>query len=140
MEDKQKVYIKGNAERGDEVIKLLKDLGGRDSYSLYDDGTNENIYYFIGPDGEICGVSKEEHTLYSFIKEFYKEIKLERWKPKNEDCYYYLDDRLRIIKSIVNCWYGEDADNSRYELGNCFKTPEEAEVASNKIKEVLNNR
>ena len=28
MEDKQKVYIKGNIERGDEVIKYLEDLGG----------------------------------------------------------------------------------------------------------------
>lgn len=34
--------------------------------------------------------------------------------------------------------YGERKDNLRYELGNCFRTPQEAEVAKYKIKEILN--
>lgn len=29
MEDRQKVYIKGDRSRGDEIIKLLEDLGGK---------------------------------------------------------------------------------------------------------------
>lgn len=29
MKDKQKVFIQGNPERGDEVIKTLENLGGK---------------------------------------------------------------------------------------------------------------
>ena len=37
MEDKQKVYIKGSSTRGDEIIKLLKDLGGKNLHSFLGD-------------------------------------------------------------------------------------------------------
>jgi hypothetical protein len=37
-------------------------------------------------------------------------------------------------------WNNMYSDDLRYELGNCFKTQEEAEAARNKIKELLNNR
>ena len=33
MEDKQKVYIRGIKNRGDEVIKLLENLGGHNMLS-----------------------------------------------------------------------------------------------------------
>ena len=33
MKDEQRVYIKGNLKRGNEVIKYLENLGGRNSHS-----------------------------------------------------------------------------------------------------------
>ena len=136
MKEEQKVYIKGNQEKCDEVIKLLEDLGGYNSYSL--DGHNSNNYYFIAPDG-IINNTNVSSLVFSFVKAFYKEIKLPRWKPKNEECYYFIDDRGTIITSMWNK-YGERKDNLRYEFGNCFRTPQEAEAVSNKIKGLLNNR
>ena len=32
MREDQKVYIKGNRNRGDEIIKLLEDLGGQNTF------------------------------------------------------------------------------------------------------------
>jgi hypothetical protein len=136
MKEEQKVYIKGNQERGDEVIKLLEDLGGYNSYSL--DGHNNNNYYFIAPDETINNINVSS-LVFSFVKTFYKEIKLQEWKPKNGECYYFIDDRGTIIASMWNK-YGERKDNLRYEFGNCFRTTQEAEAVSNKIKELLNNR
>lgn len=37
MEDRQKVYIKGDRSRGDEIIKLLEDLGGHNCYNCKGD-------------------------------------------------------------------------------------------------------
>ena len=47
MKDEQRVYIKGNAERGNEIIKLLEDLGGNNTFSYK--GKNKDAYYFINP-------------------------------------------------------------------------------------------
>lgn len=135
MEDRQKVYIKGCPTRGDEVIKILTDLGGHNTPSY--NGKNEAAYYFINPDGIIDSTFPFRSGTFPFIKEFYKEISLPRWKPKNEESYYFLDDRGTIITSM---WNDIRTDNLRYEYGNCFSTSEEAEAASNKIKELLNNK
>lgn len=139
MKQNQKVYIKGDSTRGDEVIKLLKELGGRNSYSFYD-GTNENIYYFIGPDGEICGVSENETTLYSFVTEFYKEIRLPEkenleWKPKVGSAYFCINT---FGKVVVKEWEDSEDDNLLYKFGNCFITGNEAEKVRSKIFNMLN--
>src|SRR5574344_1920857 len=53
------------------------------------------------------------------------EIKAEKidkaWKPKEGDTYYYLysDGDIAIVK-----WNDNTMDNSRYNIGNCFKTEE----------------
>lgn len=84
MKEEQKIYIKGNLERGSEVIKILTDLGGRNTYSYA--GDSFDSYYFINPCG-IISVSDFNSEVFSFVKEFYKEIDLPKWKPKNEECY-----------------------------------------------------
>lgn len=133
MKDEQKVYIKGDSKRGAEIIKLLKDLGGRNTQLLL--GEKEDYYYFINPNGVIDIAPPCLVGVFSFVKEFYKEIKLPKWKPKYKGNYYFVDDRGKIIPSM---WDDTNSDNLRYELGNCFRTPQEAEIAANKIKEVLN--
>ena len=132
MEDRQKVYIQGNSERGDEVIKTLEDLGGISIANF--DGKSTNMYYLINPDGLIGTVSVFDTLILPFIKEFYKEIELPRWKPRLVNHYYYITTRGEVMEEL---WYNIDTDNSRYEFGNCFKTFEEAEAARYKIKEML---
>lgn len=133
MEDKQKVYIKGNSTRGDEVIKLLKDLGGRNTQVLT--GEKEDAYYFINPEGVIDFAYTFGSAIWPFIKEFYKEVKLPRWKPEYRGDYYFITFRGEILRSK---WYGTVDENLCFDFGNCFRTQEEAEVARDKIKEILN--
>lgn len=132
MEDKQRVYIKGDRNRGNEIIKLLEDLGGKNTYRY--NGEDDNIYYYIAPDGVIKVVAYT-YEIFPFIEEFYKEIKLPRWKPKNNEYYYRITWLGEVAEDI---WYGSLNDESGYKFGNCFKTIEEAEVARDKIKNVLN--
>lgn len=134
MEDKQKVYIKGNAERGNEVIKLLIDLGGQNSLNYYGDDTS--VYYYISPNREISHVCTERNPVYHFIKEFYKEIELPKWKPKYKERYYRMDWHGKVVDDT---WYGTRDEKICYEFGNCFRTKEEAEAARDKIQKVLND-
>ena len=131
MKDEQKVYIKGSEERGDEVIKTLEDLGGYNSDCL--DGHNSNNYYFIAPDETISNTGASS-LVFSFIKEFYKEISLPRWKPIYEGSYFFINSTGFVTKDI---WNDSIVDIRRYRFCNCFRTKEEAEAARDKIKEIL---
>ena len=51
-----------------------------------------------------------------------------RWKPENEEGYYYLTSNGDIF------WDNYSCDKSRYAIGNCFKTKEEAEFMVEKLK------
>ena len=133
MKEEQKIYIKGNLERGSEIIKMLIDFGGRNSHSL--NGRCTNAYYFINPNGIIVNNYLSGSEVFSYVKEFYKEIKLLKWKPKNNVCYY----RINWIGEVAgDIWYGTCDDETGYQFGNVFKTRKEAELARDKIKEILN--
>ena len=133
MKDSQKIYLRGNSERGDEVIRILKKLGGGNIKHYY--GNNNFGYYYINPYGKINFASKKE-SIYPFLREFYKEISLPRWKPKNNETYY----RITWIGEVAeDIWYGSRNDESGYKFGNVFKTRKEAELARDKIRNLLNN-
>lgn len=135
MKDEQKVYIKGNAERGDEVIKLLIDLGGKNINNL--NGEDNSVYYYIDPKEKIDIVyNYDKNKILSFIKEFYKEIKLSRWNPEYKSLYFYIDTRGQIMSDL---WYNMETDKLRYKFGNCFIEYEEAKIARDKIQEILND-
>ena len=137
MKQNQRVYIKGDTKRYEEVIKALTDLGGQNTFSYT--GENENAYYFINPEGRIGMIDNTPGAIKSdilpYIKEFYKKIKLPRWKPKYDENYYYFTDMQSIM---VGKWKNNPSDSWRYDFGNCFKSYEEAKAAKNKIKNVLN--
>lgn len=133
MRDSQKVYIKGDSSRGDEVIKTLIGLGGINLNNL--DGKGEDTYYYISPSGIIIGVASYEKNMMSILKEFYKEIQLPRWKPKYKERYYRINWKGVVIETT---WYDTQDERICYEFGNCFKTYEEAKEARRKIKELLN--
>ena len=133
MKDEQRVYIKGSAKRGDEVIKILEDLGGNNTLKLR--GNKNNAYYFINPVGLIDTTYIVGDSVYPFLKEFYREIKLPRWKPKYKETYYRIDWVGRVVDDT---WTNTQDEEVCYEFGNCFKTYEEAKEASRKIEEMLN--
>ena len=84
MENRQRVFIRGIEGRGNEVIKVLTDLGGTNEF-LY--GTNEDLLYFIKHDGIIDNVYLSSETA-KIIMDSYREIKLdEKWKPKEKEAY-----------------------------------------------------
>lgn len=133
MKEEWKVYIKGDTKRYDEVIKLLKDLGGRNTIHLQ--GYMSDAYYFINPDGIIDSTIPFRSGAFPFIKEFYKEVKLPRWKPEYGECFYYID----IDGTVTKDRWNDTFNNIRcYEFNNCFITQEEAIKARNKIQEILN--
>ena len=133
MKQNQRVYIKGDPKRGAEVIKFLENLGGYNSYHL--DGHNSNNYYFIDPIDETINNIGAPSLVFSFVKEFYKEIKLPRWKPKYNELYYSVSWSGRIMSDK---WYGTWDEELSYQFGNCFRTKKEAIKAKDKIKEMLN--
>ena len=133
MEDEQKVYIKGDPNRCDEIIKILEDLGGHNCYNCKGDA-EKNIYY-INPLGDINCVMECQYSEWLLVKEFYKEITLPKWKPKNNETYYYFTDMEGVM---VGKWKNNPTDSWRYDFGNCFKSYGEAKEAIIKIKNVLN--
>lgn len=61
-----------------------------------------------------------------------------RWKPEKYNRYFYIVISGSATK-INNClWEDDKVDKNMYELGNCFKTKEEAEAKLEEIKKILN--
>lgn len=51
------------------------------------------------------------------------EIVKKPWKPKENEEYYWVDLKRRVVKGNFNCDYTWNV--MRYQLGNCFRTKEE---------------
>ena len=67
-----KIAIKVNPKRGEEIIKLLKDLGGINSHDWKGDGTYDT--YFIETNKKIhYGVPPKDYKIYS-LEEFEKKF------------------------------------------------------------------
>lgn len=61
----------------------------------------------------------------NILTEWFEEIKEStRWKPDTGQKYYFLDNNGLAYDSI---WADDYIDRSRFEIGNCFQTKEEAE-------------
>ena len=133
MKDEQRVYIKGSVEKGDEVIKTLIDLGGRNIRDYC--GNYNSCYYYINPDGVIDYANTDKSAVYPFLKEFYKEIQPQRWKPKYKEHFYRITWTGEVVEDI--CYNSRRDSKLCFEFGNCFRTKEEAEAARDKIKETL---
>lgn len=71
----KKVFIRGNKERGSEVIKMLKGLGGINRDSCVSAGTCENNLYYIKNDNNIDFASLDSE-LGTIIQECFEELHL----------------------------------------------------------------
>lgn len=77
-------------------------------------------------------VSEEDKQKLMEIAEKYSGKKNKRWKPENEDRYYYITG-----KGIINfCKWIDRKDSNYFNLRNCFKTLEEAEFELERRKVV----
>lgn len=70
--------IRGNADRSDDVIRILKNLGGVDSGNW--EGSDENNIYYINPSTKLI----DAHSLIVFDKEDVKNLN-KFWKMTIED-------------------------------------------------------
>lgn len=73
----------------------------------------------------------ERELLLGLIEKANKKEKSKVWKPRCEERYYYID-KLGRVKYYTSV--GDEVDKILYEIGNCFKTKEEAEFALERQK------
>lgn len=57
----------------------------------------------------------------------------ERWKPSNGEQYWI----IAFSEVVQSVWMADRADLSRWQMGNCFKTKEEAVTALKKFTDLL---
>ena len=139
MEQKQKVWILGVKGRGDEVIKMLMDLGAKNCDDLA--GNDPNRVYSITTDGAIA-CTRDGVTIET-LKTYCREIKLpEKWvtgyvldtrQPDYDTLYFYItsggDVQAALVKGIL--------DYQRFLIGNFFHTHVEAFDMAEKYKQLL---
>ena len=95
--ENMRVWIRGNKERGKDVIKMLTDLGAENPSNYL--GDDVNTIYSIDKYNRINWLDIHSNTA-SLIANFYKEINLP-WKPKD--------------KELVWCW------NASIPYGKCLR-------------------
>lgn len=220
MREDLKVYIKGMPGRGKEVIKILTDLGGKESNSYLTGANKRGIYYiqhnlmisFAAMNTEMSKIIMDNYKeiklpeqwkngdiLYSDtdkefavfkdkwkldsdkflayfatchggyltlqairrrgfrlttkleVEQFYeylhsigkdwdsenKQLVKWKWKPKDGEGYYYIFSNGIVHLST---WFNDKVDNSRFSIGNYFKTKEEAEVMAEKFIKLLKGK
>lgn len=99
------------------------------------------IAIFCNADYHKAG-SEELRQFHEFLHKHGKDWDAEKkqlvkwkWKPKEGDDYWTVTaDTANKIKLT---WFGTKVDEARYKLGNCFKTIEEAEAMSEKVKNLF---
>lgn len=74
-------------------------------------------------------LSEEEREWLMKLIHKSNESKGKVWKPYHRDRYFYINECGEIMNSE---WFDDSIDISRYGIGNCFKTKEEAEFALEK--------
>lgn len=68
----------------------------------------------------------------NILADWFEEInESNRWKPEMDNEYYYVGNCGNVYNDD---WISCDVDRDRFEIGNCFKTEEEAERVVEKLK------
>jgi hypothetical protein len=102
--------------------------------------------WFIGSQTEIHPVTPAEQQAFDdFCKsqgKIWNKEKLQwekyRWKPDQGTAYFHIFIAGGIVRTNNYIWTDDAADKNYYEMGNCFKTKEEAEAKLEQIKQILN--
>lgn len=105
----------------------LEDVTDGGYYITYD---NDKPVFKLSNSGML---RKDKHTVSSWIDVTHNylpglftgryTIVKKPWKPKENEEYYWVDLKRRVVKGNFNCDYTWDV--MRYQLGNCFQTEEE---------------
>lgn len=114
------VWIRGNKERGKDVIKMLTDLGAENPSNYL--GDDVNTIYSIDKYNQINWLDIHSNTA-SLIANFYKEIKLP-WNPKDKELVWAWDNGYscgRFVKFYDNkhhCTYDFTGDRGGFSYDN----------------------
>lgn len=120
--------------------KFLYTYGGKELRGSYISWTSDTWAY--DKHLEILPVTPAEQQAFDdFCKsqgKIWNKEKLQwekyQWKPKKDERYYFLTDLGKINYTKNDTL---DLDFRRIECGNCFQTKEKAELAAEKVKELL---
>lgn len=127
MNEKIKGII-GSVTRANEVLEWLKSQGGDVDCSICD-GSSEEVIYYVD-NNEIKTINKRHSILFDLVK-------LPRWRAKYDEKYYF----VFVSECVEACCCSSDIrdalDNGRFNLGNYFKTREEAEAVAKKVREIF---
>lgn len=80
-------------------------------------------------------LSQDERELLLGLIEKANKKESKIWKPEYGKIYYCIVNDKETI--IISGWNNDTVDNNRYELGNCFKTREDAKFALEKQKVII---
>lgn len=116
--------IIGSVTRANEVLEWLKSQGDVDRSMC--DGSSEEVIYYVD-NNEIKTINKRHSILLDLVK-------LPRWRAEYDEKYYFVSERGEACCSSD---IREALDNGRFNLGNYFKTREEAEAVAKKIREIF---
>lgn len=86
---------------------------------------------------DLDNLREDERAKLMEIIENATKRKNEPWKPEYENRYYLVSSDATVDYAT---WYDWGYDKNRYELGNCFKTKEEAEFVAERIKVIAELR
>lgn len=64
------------------------------------------------------------------MEKMLEECEYERWKPQEDETYYFVDSDLEVVNDD---WANIEGQRKIYNAYNCFKTKEEAEAEAEKI-------
>ena len=67
---------------------------------------------------------EEREQFKNLLEKANKESRV--WKPEDREKYYYIDGYSCVVEDT---WEGLEADIDRFDIGNAFKTKEEAKIA-----------
>lgn len=123
---KNKLKMKDNEFFIEANTKLMLKVGRQiDEYII----CTEDNYKGVGEYKLIT--NKEKECIENFVNLVNQKYGIpKRFKPENREEYYFILSDGYVISKLN---YMSTEDKSRYDLGNCFKTEEEAE----KVKEEL---
>lgn len=116
--------IIGSKTRGDEVLKWLKSQGDVDCSIC--DGKSEEVIYYVD-NNEIKIINKRHSVLFDLVE-------LPRWRADYDEKYYFVSE---CGEACCSSDVRDDFDNGRFNLGNYFKTREEAEPYAKKVREIF---
>lgn len=127
-------YERGRAKKGEDTMKrykLLKDLAGLEAGStLY---LNELGNLVAEDKTTIVFLANFIHHYNLLDSDWFEEIpdECKRWRAKEGERYWYVD---AWGAADLDYESREDIDDMRYELGNYFKTEEEAQKAADWLR------
>lgn len=111
-------YVRGNSSRGEEVIKLLEDRGGKNKFCLK--GTQTDGLYYIDIDGCIqCEGDSSNNGI--FIEDYFEELHLPEpeWTPQRGETVLAYKPSGIWVEAI----FSFKKDNQYFMVGGrCFGT------------------